>query len=187
MERTTRTVHLKFHVWTIAGFLLLHSVVICLARQTVNGGLYQGGEWNNGLYTEISEPLIPETSCFYEHYKRTFTCECPNTDKKFSLDFKLGQHLLDSGKEIREVHFRHCSELDVTLNLRGIDATNYPITFRAIQKVNVKGVTFEPKYSDRQELVLHFYNVNKLFFNELTVRGNISNKLKPTHVQTYIL
>ena len=58
---------------------------------------------------------------------RRTACECPNMEKIFSIDFKLGQHLLDSGKEIRGVNFRHCNELDVKLNLREIDATNYPI------------------------------------------------------------
>ena len=169
MEGTIREL-LRTHTWTIFVFLLLYSTATCLAFQSDNS--YQSREWNNGLYVKTPEPLIPETSCFYENYKRTFSCECPNTDKVFSLDFKLGQHLLDSGKEIREVHFRHCNKLDVTLNLRGVDATNYPIKFRAINLVNIKGVTFEPKYSDRQELRLHFYNVDKLYFNELTVRGN---------------
>ena len=172
MEGTIRE-PLRTYTWTILVFLFLYSTVTCLAFQMNNDNSYQSREWKNGIYVRTPEPLIPQTSCFYENYKRTFSCECPDTDKVFSLNFKLGQHLLDSGKEIREVHFRHCNELDVTLNLRGIDATNYPVKFRAINRVNIKGVTFEPKYSDRQQLELHFYNVDKLFFNELTVRGNI--------------
>ena len=163
-------ISLTCNEWKILSFILIHSVLKCLGRQNVNGGLYQNGDWSNGFIT-APEPLSPQQSCFYENYKRTFTCECPIPDMIFSLNFKLGKHLLDSGKEIREVHFRHCKELDVTLDLRSIDATNYPIHFRSINRVNVKGVIFEPRYSDRQELVLNFYNVDKLFFNELTVRG----------------
>ena len=151
--------------------LILQYAAICLGEQSMNSGIYSGAELSNGLYDRYPQPIVPQTSCFYENYKRTFTCECPNTDEIFSIDFKLGQHLLESGKEVRGVHFRHCNELDVKLNLRGIDATNYPVNFRSINKVNIKGITFEPRYSDRQELVLHFYNVDKLYFNELTVRG----------------
>ena len=145
-------------------------MVMCHGKQL---GLYQEGALNNGLYGRYSQPIVPQTSCFYENYKRTFTCECPNMEDVFSLDFKLGQHLLESGKEIRGVHFRHCNELDVRLNLREIDATNYPINFRSINLVNIKGISFEPRYSDRQELILNFYNVDKLFLNELTVRGKV--------------
>lgn len=145
-------------------------MVMCHGKQL---GLYQGGALENRLYDRYSQPIVPQTSCFYENYKRTFTCECPNMEDVFSLDFKLGQHLLESGKEIRGVHFRHCNELDVRLNLREIDATNYPINFRSINLVNIKGISFEPRYSDRQELILNFYNVDKLFLNELTVRGKV--------------
>ena len=145
-------------------------MVMCHAKQL---GLYQGGALENRLYDRYSQPIVPQTSCFYENYKRTFTCECPNMEDVFSLDFRLGQHLLESGKEIRGVHFRHCNELDVRLNLREIDATNYPINFRSINLVNIKGISFEPRYSDRQELILNFYNVDKLFLNELTVRGKV--------------
>ena len=149
--------------------LILQYAATCIGEQ--NSGIYSGAEFRNGLYDRYPQPIVPQTSCFYENYKRTFTCECPNMDEIFSIDFKLGQHLLESGKEIRGVHFRHCNELDVKLNLRGIDATNYPLNFRSINLVHIKGITFEPRYSDRQELVLHFYNVDKLYLNELTVRG----------------
>ena len=152
----------------IVVFLILQGVTVCFGKQ-----MYQGGALDNDLYDRYAEPIIPQTSCFYENYKRTFTCECPNMEKIFSIDFKLGQHLLDSGKEIRGVNFRHCNELDVKLNLREIDATNYPINFRSINFVNIKGIIFEPRYSDRQELILDFYNVEKLHLNELTVRGMI--------------
>ena len=154
----------------IVAFLMLQYMVMCHAKQL---GLYQGGALENRLYDRYSQPIVPQTSCFYENYKRTFTCECPNMEDVFSLDFRLGQHLLESGKEIRGVHFRHCNELDVRLNLREIDATNYPINFRSINLVNIKGISFEPRYSDRQELILNFYNVDKLFLNELTVRGKV--------------
>ena len=152
----------------MVAFLILQCMVSCLGKQ-----MYQGGALDNDLYHRYSEPLVPQTSCFYENYKRTFTCECPNMENVFSIDFKLGQHLLESGKEIRGVHFRHCNELDVKLNLREIDATNYPINFRSINFVNIKGIIFEPRYSDRQELILDFYNVEKLYLNELTVRGKM--------------
>ena len=160
------------HIWTLLVFLLLNSVVKCLGRQTHSGGIYQAKEWNREYPKKYAQPLIPQQSCFYDNYKRTFNCECSTNDMIASLNFKLGQHLLQSGKDIREVHFRHCNELDVTLDLSGIDATNYPIHFRSINRVDVKGIYFEPKYSDRQELQLNFYNVDKLFFNELTVQGN---------------
>ena len=166
----------------IVAFLMLQYMVMCHAKQL---GLYQGGALENRLYDRYSQPIVPQTSCFYENYKRTFTCECPNMEDVFSLDFRLGQHLLESGKEIRGVHFRHCNELDVRLNLREIDATNYPINFRSINLVNIKGISFEPRYSDRQELILNFYNVDKLFLNELTVRGKVL--ISSSNIEIYYL
>ena len=108
---------------------------------------------------------------YYEDYKRSFTCECPNSERLFSIDFELGQHILETGKEIREILFKHCNQLDVKLNLTGIDAMNYPIRFRSIGIVNFKGIVFEPRFSDSQELMLNFYNVHKLLIKDLNVRG----------------
>ena len=167
----------RSHIWTLLVFLLMNSVVKCFGRQMRNGGTYQERGWNNAYHKTNAQVLVPQESCFYENYKRSLTCECTTTDMIASLDFKLGQHLLESGKDIREVHFRHCKELNVTLDYSGIDATNYPTHFRSIQHVNIKDISFEPRYSDRQELSLNFYNVDKLFFNELRVQGNILNIL----------
>ena len=173
MEKTVN-VSAMCYLWVLIVFILIHLVADCCGYQSRKGGSHHGGNWMNEYNKIPAEPLKPQQSCFYEDYKRTFTCECPTTDNlmRFALNFKLGQHLLDSGKEIREVHIRHCNELDVALDLKGVDATNYPIHFRSINRVNFKGITFEPRYSDRQELVLNFYNVGRLFFNELSVRGN---------------
>ena len=63
MEGTIREL-LRTHTWTIFVFLLLYSTATCLAFQSDTS--YQSREWNNGLYVKTPEPLIPETSCFYE-------------------------------------------------------------------------------------------------------------------------
>merc|ERR1719412_321622 len=98
-----------------------------------------------------------------------------------SVDFKLGQFVSQSRNDIREVYFQNCHELDVIIDLRDIDATLVPIHFRKINRVDIKNISFEPRYSDRQELELDFYNVDQLIFNELTVQDTL--KIRATNVK----
>lgn len=42
----------------------------------------------------------------------------------------------------------------MTLDLRQVDATDFPVHFEQIGKVEIEKIMFEPKYSDRQELQL---------------------------------
>ena len=157
--------------WKLLLILLTSSVIECFGRG-VSSGQYQDST-NFGDYRRRNNihRLVPTESCYYQNYRKTLTCACPRTDSISSLEFKLGQYISRSGKDIREFHLKDCTQLYVNLDLRGVDATNVPIYFKAIQRVEFKSVSFEPKYSDRQELELNFYNVDQLLFNNLAVQG----------------
>ena len=163
-------------IWKLSIVLLTCAVVKCLGRQT-GRRKYQGigadTTYNNQNYRNMKR-IDPNSNCFYEPYKRSFTCSCPENGMISSVDFKLGQYVSQSRNDIREVYFQHCHELDVNIDLKNIDATLVPIHFRKINRVVIKNIAFEPRYSDRQELELDFYNVDQLIFNELTVQGKVA-------------
>ena len=48
------------------------------------------------------------------------------------------------------MHLEYCRELHVTLDLTQVDATNFPVHFKAVRKVNIERIVFEPRYSDTQ-------------------------------------
>ena len=158
-------------IWKLSIVLLACATVQCQGRQ-VGGGNYQPTRGNTPYNRNYNIKRIdPNSNCFYEPYKRSFTCSCPESGMISSVDFKLGQFVSQSRNDIREVYFQNCHELDVIIDLRDIDATLVPIHFRKINRVDIKNISFEPRYSDRQELELDFYNVDQLIFNELTVQG----------------
>lgn len=88
-----------------------------------------------------------------------------------SLDLKLSYYVYNRpGPEFRMVYIQHCNELFVRLDFRGVDATNYPVYFRSLQKLHIEAVNFEQIYTSYQELSLHFYNVQEISFTNLFVQ-----------------
>ena len=90
-------------------------------------------------------------------------------------------YVFNAGNEIREVHLQQCRELLMTLDLRQVDATNFPVHFKQMRKVEIEKIMFEPKFSDRQELQLEFYNVEQLLFNKIFVEDTL--KLRAINVK----
>ena len=115
--------------------------------------------------------LIPSQSCYYLSYSRVLNCNCNSTDTSATMDFELGYYIGQSGDDIREVMVAQCKELYVRLDLRGVDATNFALTFKYITKLVVESVEFEPLYSDRQELRLKFNSVEQLSLSNLNVQA----------------
>ena len=125
--------------------------------------------------------LIMQQSCWYQEYNKRLTCKCDSTDTQAKLYLRMKYYVFKRGNEIRSVHLEQCKALLVELDLRDVDATNFPIHFRAITKVEVERIAFEPKYSDRQELQLVFNNVEQVLFQNLFVEDTL--KLKATNVK----
>ena len=118
--------------------------------------------------------LIPSQSCYYLSYSRVLNCNCNSTDTSATMDFELGYYIGQSGDDIREVMVAQCKELYVRLDLRGVDATNFALTFKYITKLVVESVEFEPLYSDRQELRLKFNSVEQLSLSNLNVQDTVN-------------
>ena len=126
----------------------------------------------NGDFQSLKK-LIPSQSCYYQAYNKCLTCNCDNTETSATLDFELGYYVINSGDDIREVRVAQCQELRVRLDLRGVDATNVPIHFRSIGRLDFESISFEPSYSHYQELELNFHNVERLHFNEINVQDTL--------------
>ena len=62
-----------------------------------------------------------------------------------------------------------CNELYVQLDFRDVDATNFPVYFRSLQKLHIETIDLEPGYRNRQELQLNFYNVQQIYLDNLQV------------------
>ena len=104
-------------------------------------------------------------------YDMKLTCRCDQMESAASLDLKLAYYVYNRpGPEFRMVYIQHCSELYVRLDFRGVDATNFPIYFRSLQKLHIEAINFEPIYRDRQELQLHFYNVQQISLEDLFIQ-----------------
>lgn len=125
--------------------------------------------------------LIMQQSCYYQEYNKRLTCKCQSTDTSAYLNLRMKYYVFRRGNEIRSVHLEQCNELLVSLDLRDVDATNFPVHFRAVRKVEIEKIVFEPKYSDRQELQLVFNNVETVRFENLFVEDTL--KLRATNVK----
>ena len=76
-----------------------------------------------------------------------------------------------------------CNELYVQLDFRDVDATNFPVYFRSLQKLHIETIDLEPGYRNRQELQLNFYNVQQIYLDNLQVSIYFYTEL----IVTYIL
>lgn len=75
-------------------------------------------------------PLIMQQSCYYQEYNKRLTCKCEGWDTRAYLYLRMKYYVFKRGNEIRSVHLEHCEELLISLDLRDVDATNFPIHFR---------------------------------------------------------
>lgn len=91
-------------------------------------------------------PLVPQQSCYYESYNKRLACVCKSMDMDASLDLKLAYFAHTSGNEIREVQLRQCRRLAIRLDFTGVDSTNFPIHFNAIEQLDIEYISFEPLY-----------------------------------------
>ena len=87
-----------------------------------------------------------------------------------SLDLKLSYYVYNRGPEFRMVYIQHCNELFVRLDFRDVDATNFPVYFKSLQKLHIETINLEPTYADRQTLQLSFYNVQQISLENLVVQ-----------------
>ena len=71
----------------------------------------------------------------------------------------------------------------VQLDFRDVDATNFPVYFRSLQKLHIETIDLEPGYRNRQELQLNFYNVQQIYLDNLQVSIYLYTEL----IVTYIL
>lgn len=126
-------------------------------------------------------PLVPQQSCYYESFSKRLACVCKNLDMAASLDLRVGYFIYNSGNEIREVLLRQCRQLSVRLDMTGVDSTNIPIHFQAIEKLEISDIVFEPQYQNRQELELNFNNVQMLDLSGLNIVNTL--KLKAVNVK----
>ena len=72
----------------------------------------------------------------------------------------------------------------MTLDLTQVDATNFPVHFKAVRKVNIERIVFEPRYSDIQELQVVLENVDRLNVNNIAVKDTLklrANNVKEMH------
>jgi hypothetical protein len=128
--------------------------------------------------------LIPQQSCYYQQYNKRLTCKCAKTDSAVKLHLRMKYYVFNQGNEIKSVHLEHCKELHVTLDLTEVDATKFPVHFRAVRHVNIEKIVFEPRYSDRQELEIVLENVERLDFDSVFVEDTIklrANNVKEMH------
>ena len=150
----------------MAAFIIHHSTA--MPRSSSNQGRQRRLVDKSNLVT-----LIMQQSCYFQSYNNRLTCNCNSSDTSAYLHLKLKYYISDTGNEIRAVHVQHCKQLLVTLDLRRVDATDVPIHFRFIGKVEVEKIMFEPAYSDRQELELVFNNVQQLMFKKVFVEDTL--------------
>ena len=125
--------------------------------------------------------MIPQQSCYFQSYNNRLTCKCNSTDTSALLDLKMKYYVFDAGNEIRSVHLSYCKEIIIILDLKEVDATDFPFHFKAVRKVTFKEINFEPKYSDRQELQLAFDNVEILQFKKIFVEDTL--KIRANNVK----
>ena len=111
-------------------------------------------------------PLVPQQSCYYESYNKRLACVCKSMDMDASLDLKLAYFAHTSGNEIREVQLRQCRRLAIRLDFTGVDSTNFPIHFQAIEQLDIEYISFEPLYQVKIQLSyyvlyvpIHNYNI----------------------------
>ena len=99
------------------------------------------------------------------------------------LDFFLINHRTLNSETKISLILQFCNELYVQLDFRDVDATNFPVYFRSLQKLHIETIDLEPGYRNRQELQLNFYNVQQIFLDNLQVSIYLYTEL----IVTYIL
>lgn len=82
----------------------------------------------------------------------------------------------------REVQLRQCRRLSISLDFTRVDSTNYPVHFQHIEHLEIVSINFEPLYQDRQELELHFHNVQVC--TKIPISDNTRNRNETSNVIT---
>lgn len=153
--------------------------LLVLTAASVTSMPSYGGNGNSK--DETLSPLVPQQSCYYESFSKRLACVCKNMDMAASLDLRIGYFVYNSGNEIREVQLRQCKHLTVRIDMTGVDSTNIPIHFQAIESLEISDIVFEPQYQNRQELELNFNNVQMLSLEGLDITNTL--KLKAVNVK----
>ena len=128
--------------------------------------------------------MVPQESCYYQRYNQRLTCKCAKTDSAMRLNLRMKYYVFNQGNEIKSVHLEYCRELHVTLDLTQVDATNFPVHFKAVRKVNIERIVFEPRYSDTQELEIVLENVDVLNVKDIFIEDTLklrANNVKEMH------
>merc|ERR550517_987458 len=71
--------------------------------------------------------------------------------------------------EVREVKVESCSDLFISLDLRGVNPTDIPFRFKNIGNLRLESVQFESHYSGQQRLDLHMEHVTRVLLEDLRV------------------
>ena len=159
--------------------LLVLTVSVVTSTPSISGRSDKSVDKNENEVVLV--PLVPQQSCYYESYSKRLACVCKNMDMAASLDLRVGYFVYNSGNEIREVQLRQCQRLSVRLDLTGVDSTNIPIHFQAIEHLEIVDIIFEPQFQNRQELELNFNNVQMLNLQGLDIANTL--KLKAVNVK----
>ena len=128
--------------------------------------------------------LLPQESCYNQRYNQRLTCKCAKMDSAVRLNLRMNHYVFNQGNEIKSVHLEHCPELHVTLDLTQVDATNFPVHFKAVGKVNIEQIVLEPRYSDTQELEIVLENVDVLNVRDIIIEDTLklrANNVKEMH------
>ena len=158
---------------------LLAALVAVIAAVSAVQAAISAGERERPLSN-----LVPQESCYYQRYNQRLTCKCAKTDSAVRLNLRMKYYVFNQGNEIKSVHLEYCRELHVTLDLTQVDATNFPVHFKAVRKVNVERIVFEPRYSDTQELEIVLENVDVLNVKDIFIEDTLklrANNVKEMH------
>ena len=158
---------------------LLAALVAMIAAVSAVQAAISAGERERPL-----SDLVPQESCYYQRYNQRLTCKCAKTDSAVRLNLRMKYYVFNQGNEIKSVHLEYCRELHVTLDLTQVDATNFPVHFKAVRKVNIERIVFEPRYSDTQELEVVLENVDVLNVKDIFIEDTLklrANNVKEMH------
>jgi len=123
-----------------------------------------------GLYLPPRATLIPGQACNFQPYNKLLTCGCGGkAGERHELTLELQLFIRDQGQEVREVMVESCSDLFISLDLRGVNPTDIPFRFKNIGNLRLESVQFESHYSGQQQLALHMEHVTTVLLEDLRV------------------
>jgi len=124
----------------------------------------------SSLYLAPRATLIPGQACSFQPYNKLLTCSCGGKiSERHELTLELQLFIRDQGQEVREVKVDSCSDLFISLDLRGVNPTDIPFRFKNIGDLRFESIQFEQHYSGQQRLDIQLEHVTRVFLEDIRV------------------